>query len=123
MVKGLLVSSTGEQGQGTTGDWKLDVCSGIHQIQDTSNLYLQHNTGQENTAYVSILRCPLWKKEEQYRAKQPQLRALKNLKFSQVSSLFFFFFNTTKKQNKTAQQDLVQMWPYLYSAVRMKQDE
>lgn len=34
-----------------------------------------------------------------------------------------FFFNTTKKQNKTAQQDLVQMWPYLYSAVRMKQDE
>lgn len=108
MVKGLLVSSTGEQGQGTTGDWKLDVCSGIHQIQDTSNLYLQHNTGQENTAYVSILRFPLWKKEKQYRAKQPQLRALKNLKFSQVSSPPFFF-NTTKKQNKTAQQDLVQM--------------
>lgn len=90
----------------------------------TPLIYIFSTTlGQENTAYVSILRCPLWKKEEQYRAKQPQLRALKNLKFSQVSSLFFFFFNTTKKQNKTAQQDLVQMWPYLYSAVRMKQDE
>lgn len=76
----------------------------------TPLIYIFSTTlGQENTAYVSILRCPLWKKEEQYRAKQPQLRALKNLKFSQVSSLFFFFFNTTKKQNKTAQQDLVQM--------------
>lgn len=72
----------------------------------TPLIYIFSTTlGQENTAYVSILRCPLWKKEEQYRAKQPQLRALKNLKFSQVSSLFFFFLillkSKTKQHNKT----------------------
>lgn len=108
MVKGLLVSSTGEQGRGTTGDWKLDVCSGIHQIQDTSNLYLQHNTGARKYSLRFYLEVSTVEEGEAIQSKTTPAESSQEPQV-QPSFFPFFFFNTTKKQNKTAQQDLVQM--------------
>lgn len=56
---------------------------------------------QGNTAYIPTLTPPLQKKQQQCTAKQLQLRALRNLKFSQVSG---FYVVKKTQQNKTKQQ-------------------
>jgi len=53
---------------------------------------------QGNIAYIPTLTPPLWKKKEQCTVKQLQLRALKNLQFSQVS--FFYAVNPPPPQPK-----------------------
>lgn len=52
----------------------------------------------QSTDYIPTLTPPLWKKKEQCTAEQLQLRALKNLKFSQVSGFSAVKKNTTQPQ-------------------------
>lgn len=67
------------------------MCSQSDQIQGDFGTAL----GQ-STDYIPTLTPPLWKEKEQCTAEQLQLRALKNLKFSQVSGL-----RAVKKPQKT----------------------
>lgn len=130
-----LLLTHGQRGTGTqhrrTGTGKnKDAIRAVRQIKFKVTLVCGLGTkpGQRSMDYIPTLIPALWKKKEQCTAEQLQLRALKNLKFSQVSG-----FSAVKKtpgpqkrtnqQNplhKTKAQGLVQVWPCLCTTVRIK---
>lgn len=57
--------------------------------------------------YIPTLTPPLWMKKEQCTAEQLQLRALRNLKFNQVSGFFKCYKKKPQPQNNTNQQNLL----------------